>query len=391
MAKLNKNIISPVAKHNHGFVFHAAGQDFKMTGNVVESFNNSSNEFKTLVNALNLFTINESGIEFYYDFNSKSKVSKINENATSNYDVLLELTNKLEFLNEAKVLESKKGSNKAVTELKKEIKLVESNIDEIKRGPLAIHFRYNANENKFFANTTEILSENITEHAFAAGQIRYEDKPLFETFNFAGKNFESYKVLEFITESIDNNVKMLTMRADNNIFVCRINEATKLVKFQKMLADAAIEYVAEETGSDITFMVEDILESFKERRAEKNAKIQTMFEMIAFLKDQKGRLDEADRNIPEIKAADTLLNSEITRIQEEINNLQSESILNRSDGYVTATINSKTEGLNKDTEIKVDALEYTSAAKDDILTVFAGDEPMRIEKFKIALPAEELA
>jgi len=391
MAKLNKNIISPVLKHNHGFVFHASGQDFKMTGNVVEGFNNTSNEFKTLVNALNLFTINESGIEFYYDFNSKSKVSKINENATSNYDMLLELTNKLEFLNESKSTQSKSGANKAVTELKKEIKLVESSIQEIKRGPLAIHFKYDANENKFFANATEILSENVTEHVFAAGQIRYEDKSLFETFSFAGKNFESYKVLEFITESIDKNVKMLTMRADNNIFVCRINETTQIVKFQKMLADAAIEYVAEETGSDITFMVEDILESFKERRAEKNAKIQTMFEMIAFLKDQKGRLDEADRNIPEIKAADTLLNSEIDRIQEEINSLQSESVLNRSDGYVTATIKSKTEGLNQDAEVKVDALEYTSAAKDDILTVFAGDEPMRIEKFKIVLPAEEVA
>ena len=102
MAKLNKNIISPVAKHNHGFVFHAAGQDFKMTGNVVESFKGSTNEFKTLTSALDLFTINEKGIEFYYDVNSKSKVSKVDESAIANFDTMVSLNEKLEFLKESK-------------------------------------------------------------------------------------------------------------------------------------------------------------------------------------------------------------------------------------------------------------------------------------------------
>ena len=181
------------------------------------------------------------------------------------------------------------------------------------------------------------------------------------------------------------------MRADNNIYVCRINESTKLVKFQRMLADEAIDYVVEETGSDITFMVEDILESFKERKAERNAKVQTMHEMIAFLKDQKGRLDEADRNIPEIKQADVLLNSEITRIQEEISALEAESLLGRTDGYVTGVIKGDIEGIQKGAEIKVDAVEYTGAGKEDLLTVFLNDEPVRVEKFLVELPVGEIA
>ena len=45
--------------------------------------------------------------------------------------------------------------------------------------------------------------------------------------------------------------------------------------------------------------------------------------------------------------------------------------------------------MPKGQAMKVDALEYTNAGKNDILTVFIKDEPARIEKFKIALDSEE--
>ncbi|MDB9900013.1 hypothetical protein OAC86_00540 [bacterium] len=391
MTKLNKSIISPAIKHNQGFVFHASGQNFKMTGNVIETFNESNDGFNALVNATNLFTINENGIEFFYDFDSKSKVTSLDESTLNNFDTMLGLNEKIEFLNESK--KSLKSAI-AITEIKKEIALLESNLTQIKKKPMGVHFKYVANENKYFMNYSELLggtAGSITEHAFATGLIKYEDKSLLETFELAAFNFESYKILDFISESIDGDVKVLAMRADNNIYVCRINESTKLVKFQRMLADEAIDYVVEETGSDITFMVEDILESFKERKAERNAKVQTMHEMIAFLKDQKGRLDEADRNIPEIKQADVLLNSEITRIQEEISALEAESLLGRTDGYVTGVIKGDLEGIQKGAEIKVDAVEYTGAGKQDLLTVFLNDEPVRVEKFLIELPVGEIA
>lgn len=389
MAKLNKNTISPVVKHGHGYVFHTSGQNFKMTGNVVEMFNAPTQEFNTLVVASKTFAINESGIEFYYDWNAKTKVGKLDEKSLANFNKMIELNEKLSFLNESrKRLKLNKGES-AVESIDTEISILESNLSEIKRGPVGIHFRYDANENMFYMNSSEILSESITEHAFASGVIKYEDKHILNMFEYAANNFDSYKILEFVTESIDGDIKVLAIRADKNIYVCRVNEATKLVKFQRMLADDAVEYVVENTGADITFMVEDILESFKERKAAKNAKIQTMHEMIAFLKDQKARLDEADRNIPEIKQADQLLNSEIARIQEEIATLESESILNRGDGYITATLRREYENLPAGTELKIDAVEYTGAGKDDLLTVFVNDEPLRVEKYRIELPSGE--
>ena len=166
-----------------------------------------------------------------------------------------------------------------------------------------------------------------------------------------------------------------------------MNETTTLGKFSKFLPDTAIEYVSEQTGADVTYLVEDLLESFSERREAKRNKISLMHEMIAFLKDQKGRIAEADRNLPDIKAADQLINTEITRLSEELTDAQNEELLGLSDGYLDATVSREAEGLKEGDPIKVDAVEYASAGKDDTLTVFANDEPLRIEKFKVALEA----
>jgi hypothetical protein len=177
------------------------------------------------------------------------------------------------------------------------------------------------------------------------------------------------------------------MKAGHNVYVWRLNEETTIGKFSKLLPDAAIDYVAEHTGADVTFLVEDILESFSERRDAKRTKIAQLHEMIAFLKDQKGRIAEADRNLPDIKAADNLINTEITRLSEELTDAQNEELLGLSDGYLDATISREAEGLKVGDAIKVDAVEYASAGKDDTLTVFANDEPLRIEKFRVELEA----
>jgi hypothetical protein len=179
------------------------------------------------------------------------------------------------------------------------------------------------------------------------------------------------------------------MRAENNMFIYKYNESTKIDKFTKLLADAAIEYVAEQTGADITPMVEDILESYKSRRAAKNEKMLLMHEMIAFLKDQKGRLAEANRNLPDIKAADQLLNSEIKRISEELDNIGNEDILTKDDGYIDASTKYESDEIPKGTVVKVDALEWAGQGKTDILTVFVNDDPLRIEKNKLQLSAED--
>jgi hypothetical protein len=179
------------------------------------------------------------------------------------------------------------------------------------------------------------------------------------------------------------------MKAENNAFVYRRNEDTKITQFKKLLADAAVEYVAEQTGADVTELYAEVLESLVERRKAKNEKINLYNEMLSFLHDQVGRLAEADRNLPDIKAADQLLKSEVKRISEVLAGVQNEDILYIEDGYVAAKMKVESDGYSKDQSMRVDALEYTNAGKNDILTVFINDEPARIEKFKIALDSNE--
>jgi len=392
MAKLNKGIVSPVIESKQGFIFHASGQNFRMTGSHIEKFTNVSEDFKSLVKANEVFNVTSEGISFYYDYNNKKTISKVEESALANFDTLVGLNEKIYFLNENIKAYKVSGKKVAVAEVEQELKVLESTRANVLTKSIVVKLSYNVSENKFYAGNVELAfspSIALAESMLAAAYIRYEDKSMINLFEFASKNYKHYNVLEFISESKEGDVKVLAMRADNNVFVYRINEATKIEKFTKLLADAAIEYVAESTGADITPMVEDILESYKERRAAKTQKIQLMHEMIAFLKDQKGRLSEANRNLPDIKAADQLLNSEITRITEELNEAQNEDLLTRDDGYVTAETIVEVEDLPKGSKVKVDALEFTGKGKSDILTVFVNEEPIRIEKNMLQLSVED--
>jgi hypothetical protein len=392
MAKLNKGIISPVIESGNGFVFHASGQNFKMTGSHIEEITSVSEDFNALVKANEMFNITNEGISFYYDYNNKKTISKIEESSLTNFDELVGLNKKIDFLNENIKSYKVSGKTLAVTEVENELKVLESTRLNVLSNSVVVKIAYNVSENKFYAGNIELAfspSIRLAESMLAAAYIRYEDKALINLFEFASKNFKHYNILEFVSESKDGDIKVLAMRADNNMFVYRFNESTKIAKFSKLLADAAIEYVAENTGADITPMVEDILESYKERRATKNSKIQLMHEMIAFLKDQKGRLSEANRNLPDIKAADQLLNSEITRISEELTDAQNEDILTKDDGYVDAETTVESEDLPKGTKVKVDALEWTGQGKSDILTVFIDDNPMRVEKSKLQISSAD--
>ena len=393
MTNLNNGIISPFVESKQGFVFHASGQNFKMTGSHIEKFSNVSEDFNSLVKANELFTITNEGVSFYYDYNNKKSISKIEESSTDNFNTLMGLNEKIDFLNSS-LKNSKQSNNNSVIveELNNELSLLESSRTELLKSSITINVSYKVEENKFYAGNIELAFSTgiaLSESMFAAAYIRYEDKALIDLFEFASKNYKHYGLLEFISESKDGDVSVIAMRAENNMFVYRYNEATKIEKFSKLLADAAIEYVSEETGADITPMVEDILESYKVRRAAKNEKIQLMHEMIAFLKDQKGRLAEANRNLPDIKAADQLLSSEITRISEELTDAQNEDVLTKDDGYIDATLKFEMEDLPKGTVVKVDALEWTGQGKSDILTVFIDDDPLRIEKNKLQISAED--
>ena len=256
---------------------------------------------------------------------------------------------------------------------------------------MVVRFSYIAEGNIFKAGNIEITlgsEEKLSERFFNIGYIKYADKQLIEAFQTAAENFNAYKVLDFVTESTSGQIKVATMRAESNAFVFRTNEATKISKFQKMLATTAIEFVAEETGVDVSEQFTDLLEAAKEVATQKQEKIQLYKEMLSFLFDQRGRLAEADRNLPDIKAADNLIETEIKRVQEDLADLE-EDKLSIEDGYVNASTKGAVEGLPEGAVLKVDAVEFNQAGKNDILTVFVEDKPFRLEKYKINISEED--
>ena len=390
--KVNNKVISPVFEAGQGFIFHAAGSNFKITGSHIEQIAEENETFKTLVAATKIFDINESGISFYYDYNNKNAISKVEEGSLENYSKYVELNEKLDFLNKsAKDLRLAGSTKSAINTVNTEIKEVKELIKEAKSSAMTVKFSYVAESNLFFANNIELTlgsEERLSERFFTIGYIKYADKKLIEAFQLAADNFNNFKVLDFVKESSRDQIKLVSMRAENNIFVYRVNEETKISKFQRMLADAAIEFVAEETGADIKEYYTDLLEAAEARTSLKEEKIALYKEMLSFLYDQKGRLAEADRNLPDIKAANNLISTEINRISEDLGALEEET-LSIEDGYVNATTKGEVEGLPEGAELKVDAVEFNQAGKNDILTVFVESKPFRVEKYKINISEED--
>lgn len=389
---VNNKVTSPVLENGQGHIFHVAGADFKITGSHIEAITETSDLFRTLVTANKVFDINEAGISFYYDYNSKQSVNKIEEGAVENFNAFLQISEKLDFLKgTAKQLRITGKKGEALTEVNTEIKTTEAALQEAQSNSMVVKFSYLAESNIFKAGNIEITlgsEERLSERFFNIGYIKYADKPLIEAFQTAAENFNAYKVLDFVTESTSDQIKVATMRAENNAFVFRTNEATKISKFQKMLATAAIEFVAEETGFDVSEQFTDLLEAAKEVATQKQEKIQLYKEMLSFLFDQRGRLAEADRNLPDIKAADNLIETEIKRVQEDLADLE-EDKLSIEDGYVNASTKGTVEGLPEGAALKVDAVEFNQAGKNDILTVFVENKPFRVEKYKINIAEED--
>ena len=389
---INKEVVSPILEQGQGFLFHAAGANFKITGNHIENVNETNDLFESLVAANKSFQINEQGISFLYDYNRKQVISKVEEGATEAFDKLIDLNERESFLQaQAKELRVSGLKGPALTEVTKELVDTQAKIEESKSNSIAINFRYNKESGKFFAGNIEVTmgsEERLSERFFNVGYIKYQDKAILELFQTAAQNFDTFKVLDFLTESKSGQVTVLAMRAENKAYVYRTNEDTKLDKFQQLLADAAVEYVATETGADVTEQFSDLLESASNVTKIKLEKVALYKEMLSFLFDQRGRLAEADRNLPDIKAADNLIETEIKKVQADLKVLEEEG-LGIEDGYVNASLKGEVDGLPEDAQVKVDAVEFNQAGKNDILTVFVENKPFRVEKYKINISQED--
>lgn len=178
-------------------------------------------------------------------------------------------------------------------------------------------FIYNIEENKFYNHSTEIL-ESFSNFALASGLVRYQDRNKAELFENLSTIVENFMVLDFATTYKKGGVTVDLFKLEENLFISRFNEDTKLSKFFSATANEAVEYIKAETSEDASPIVIEMLEGELAENAKKTEEIAKYEDMIAFLKDQRGLLAEADKTIEEIKEADALINSEIKSWEEKI-------------------------------------------------------------------------
>ena len=180
-------------------------------------------------------------------------------------------------------------------------------------------FTYNVSENKFSWGTSEVLGESFSKHIFAAGAIRYENLKTAELFESLPSLLESYAILDMVACFEGNNISVDLIKTEKSIFVHRVNNSNKIEKFfEAKNANEALEYVKEQTGEDASKFLSSLLEGEAAVIAENNAKIEEYKATIAFLKDQRNVLAEANRNLPEIKEADNYILSEIKSWEDKI-------------------------------------------------------------------------
>jgi len=184
-------------------------------------------------------------------------------------------------------------------------------------------FKYVKESNKFYIANTEVLAESFERHLLATGLVNYQMKSKVQLFEFAAKNHDKFASLEFVEKIEEGHIKCYVMKLEESFFVYRMNEANKIYKFDELNAAECYDYIKEQTGHELV-MASELLEGERAKAAEKSEKVKVLEQMVAFLKDQRGVIAEADKSIDEIKAADTLINSEIKRIEEEIENLRND-------------------------------------------------------------------
>lgn len=183
-------------------------------------------------------------------------------------------------------------------------------------------FSYDLNENKFMSNTSLIEGNTFSNHVISAGMVRYEHKHKAELFESLPTLLKNFIVLDFAAtfEGNDNIVNVFKLNED--VYVARFNTQNRISKFFKANnANEAVKFVKEQTGQSAATFLSNLVDGEAAQLAEKEANITAYEDMIAFLKDQRGLLAEADKSIEEIKAADSLINQEIQVWEQKIADL----------------------------------------------------------------------
>lgn len=398
MTALNKNVFTVCVNENETSRVYSAGRFFEINQSEVALTNPTRLE-STLAWVLENFTVTEAGIEFHYDIKANSikhlvesvstdlQNDRLNESVNAHYE-LFELNERLVEVEALRKTHKLANNEVAVSEAATIIEDLTNKIEELKKSATYVKYSYVAEENKVYVNNREVVLEGFAEEAYATGYVNLKNKSILSAFEIAAKNFNSFSVVENLVEVKEGGVSYSTFRVGNKGYAFRNNVEAKLEEFNEFSPLATINYVAEKTGEDVSFMFEDVLQSKEELKSRIDAKLEETYELIAFLKDQRNILADANKNITEIKEADRLINDEIKRFEAIVSILEDDE-LTKNDGYMDAALGSDYEGAPEGTEVKVDALDYTSAAKDDMITVIVEDKPMKVIKRHINIKADD--
>ena len=186
----------------------------------------------------------------------------------------------------------------------------------------ASKFVYSLTEGTFTNNGTLIAEGTFTNYALASGLVRYENKGTAELFATLPTLVENFVVLDFAATFEGNSNTVNIFKIEEKVYVSRFNNDNKIGKFFEATANEASTYITEQTGENAYSFLTELLEGEQAGQAEKALTIETYQDMVAFLKDQRGLLATADKSITEIKAADTLINEEISVWESKITELQ---------------------------------------------------------------------
>ena len=149
----------------------------------------------------------------------------------------------------------------------------------------------------------------------------YRNQEELDLVQTALENAENFVVLDFVTSVTEGNVTINFIRYGNNVYVNEVNSLVKTNKFQKVQPQRlseTLESLSKITSFNFSTIVKDLLEGEEAKQAEYSEQIELFHNRIAFLKDQRGRLAEENKENEYIKTADKLLSDEIRKIEEEI-------------------------------------------------------------------------
>ena len=201
------------------------------------------------------------------------------------------------------------------------------------KGNNAIEFSLNESSGadfKFNGKLIEIKESNdIRNFLLSNGSFRVSDTSELDMVVKAYENINSFVELDFVSSINSRQYKNLTVNAirlGENVYINRINPAmgiNEMIKAESAIE--AIDLVKEYINYDIKSKVTDLLEGELKEAAIIEEKRNQLFDRIQFLKEQRSRISETGIINENLKNADDLLVSEISKHEKKLNELISQS------------------------------------------------------------------